>query len=284
MPKVEVFPSFKKLFAERQFDRFDRVMAFADGEKMKGNRHRSVVKFHLDSNGAGADFYLKRHLWPELKDKVRDLLALRFPLSDGQQELENIRAVAALKIPTMNPAAWGERRRGFLRRQSFLITESLGELERLENYLTRRFARPLSPAERLEKRRLLAAVAAMVRRLHGAGLFHHDLYCGHILVKENPAADPTLYLIDLQRVRPHFLRRRRWQAKDLSALDYTADPRAISRADRLRFFLQYLGMPLKPSPLLTPSLKRWIYQILRRTRRTARHTEKKRARYLQIPK
>lgn len=284
MPKVEFFSPYEKVFASYDLDRFDQAMRFPGGEVFKKNKHRSVVKFTAQLNGKPSDFFLKRHEWPELKDKIRDLLSGRRPLSDARQELKNIRAIVKLGIPTMKPAAWGEERKRFLRRRSFLVTESLGNLERLENYVTRRFAKPLSQKEREEKRRLIVAVAQMACRLHDAGLFHHDFYCGHILVKENRGADPTLYLIDLQRVRPHTWRQRRWRTKDLSALDYTADPHAISRSDRLRFFWAYLGVPWNPLPRLTLKHKHFIRQILRRTRSTARHTAKKRARYLEKQK
>lgn len=280
MPKVEFFSPYEKALSVQNLDSFEAAMSLNDGTQFKKNKHRSVIKFASTQDGQENEFFLKRHIKPELKDKVRDLFSLRWPLSDARQELENIRAVAALGIPTMKPAGWGESSRGWLRRQSFLMTESLGDLERLENYLTRRFAKTLTAVERREKRRLIAAVAELVRRLHQTHLFHHDLYCGHILVKENGDAAPTLFLIDLQRVRRREWMKRRWSAKDLSALDYTADPRAISRADRLRFFFTYLGLALRPTPRLTPSRKRWIRAILRRTARTKRHTEKKRARYL----
>lgn len=280
MPKVEIFSPYEQALSAQDLNRFEAVMSFSGGAQFKKNKHRSVVKFAATQDGREAEFFLKRHFMPELKDKLRDLLSLRWPMSDARQELDNIRAVAALGIPTMKPVAWGESSSGGLRQKSFLITESLGNLERLENYIVRRFAKTLTAAERREKRRLIAAVADLARRLHQAHLFHHDLYCGHILVKENRDAAPTLFLIDLQRVRRRTWMERRWRTKDLSALDYTANPRAISRADHLRFFLAYLGLALRPAQRLTPAHKRWIRAILRRTARTRRHTDKKRARYL----
>jgi len=93
-------------------------------------------------------------------------------------------------------------------------------------------------------------------------------------------AHPILYLIDLQRVRKYAYLKRRWRTKDLAALNFTADPQAISKTDRLRFFLAYLGVHSSSPSKLNPTLKRWIRQILARTSQMDRHTSKKRSKYL----
>ncbi|MBL7009375.1 MAG: hypothetical protein ISR76_10280, partial [Planctomycetes bacterium] len=86
--------------------------------------------------------------------------------------------------------------------------------------------------------RVIRDVAGMVRRLHSNGFYHRDLYLSHLIVAEDERWGRP-FLIDLQRVDQRFPPRHRWLVKDLAALAYSA-PASISRADRLRFLLQYL--------------------------------------------
>ncbi len=275
MPKIEIFPCYKQAFLEKDLETFEQLMRLTSNSVFKSNRHRSVVKFSLWFDDQETDFFCKRHFKPENKDKWRDLFALHWPLSDGKQELENISRLSALGIPTMKPAAWGEEEGVGFNRKSFLVTQSLGNLPRLEDYLREKYAGKLNPKQSREKRNLILQVAELAQKFHAAHLCHRDFYCGHLLVETQKSGSPILYLIDLQRVRQHRYLRRRWQTKDLAALNFTADPKAVSKTDRLRFFLAYTG-----SKRLTPSLKRWIGQIERRTQKSARHTAKKRQKYL----
>jgi len=276
MPNVEFFPTHQKYFLDNGFNSFENVMSLHGGEVFKSNKHRSVVKISLQNR----DYFFKRHFKPETKDKWRDLLSGRWPLSDGKQELENIQAVDSLGIPTMTPVGWGEEKSISFLRRSFLITESLGDLERLEDYLTRKYSGKLNKQHLREKRQLIQKVAELAHKVHAAKMCHRDFYCGHILVKEVEGAFPKLYLIDLQRVRKYGYLKRRWRTKDLAALNFTAAPQAISKTDRLRFFLAYLNVQVSGSSRLNPTLKKWIRQVLARTTQMDRHTSKKRSKYL----
>jgi len=276
MAHIEFFSYYQEYFIDNGLDSFENIMNLPEGEVFKANKHRSVVKFSLHQT----DFFCKRHFKPETKDKWRDLLSFHWPLSDGKQELENIRAISSLGIPTMKPIGWGEENGiGFLR-QSFILTESLGDLERLEDYIPNKFIGKLTKEKIKEKHQLIQKVAHLVLKVHAAKMCHRDLYCGHILVKNEQGPLATLFLIDLQRVRQYRHLRRRWRTKDLAALNYTADPQAISKTDRLRFFLTYQGLPVNPPSQLNSSLKKWIRQILRRTTQMDRHTTKKQKRHI----
>ncbi len=275
MPSIEIFQPYKQAFLEKDLETFEQVMALVSDQTFKENKHRSVVKFSLWYEDKESAFFCKRHFKPENKDKWKDLLAFKWSPSDGKQELDNIKLVTELGIPTMTPVAWGEEEGSSFNRKSFLVTESLGELERLEDYLVRKYGKELNAQERKEKQALIQKVAEMAKKFHGANLCHRDFYCGHFLVKEQKNDLPILYLIDLQRVRKYCYLRRRWKTKDLAALNFTAFPEAISKTDRLRFFYTYLNV-MK----LTRSHKRWINQILTRTQKMDRHTSKKRQKYL----
>jgi heptose I phosphotransferase len=79
----------------------------------------------------------------------------------------------------------------------------------------------------------------MVRRLHGAGFTHLDLYLNHIFVRETPEGDKVLHLIDLQRVARRWFLPRRWIVKDLAALLYSTRDVPLSRTDIARIFTAY---------------------------------------------
>lgn len=96
--------------------------------------------------------------------------------------------------------------------------------------------RPLADALRgpaRERRALLDAVAALVRRTHASGVIHRDLHIGNFLVAE----DGPL-LLDLQAALPSRLARAR--LRDLGELDASLASR-ISCADRVRVAAAALG-------------------------------------------
>ena len=80
----------------------------------------------------------------------------------------------------------------------------------------------LRSASASERARLARALGALVGRLHGARLFHRDLYVEHVLVQQ----DGGLVLLDAGRVLRRPLRPGRWAAKDLAAVLHSL-PRAL---------------------------------------------------------
>ena len=88
---------------------------------------------------------------------------------------------------------------------------------------------------RVDRRRLVRAVADLARRLHACGLVHRDLYLCHLFAAPG---DDALTLIDLARLEKTTSKRRR--VKDLAALVHSA--RGLwSRTDLLRALRRYGG-------------------------------------------
>jgi tRNA A-37 threonylcarbamoyl transferase component Bud32 len=99
------------------------------------------------------------------------------------------------------------------------------------------------------RRKLAGALGEFVGRLHSAGVFHHDLHPGNILIRWADGDGPHLSLIDLHAAC--VARRVRWAncAANLVVLNRYFILRA-SRADRRRFWTAYLDTAggLVPSP------------------------------------
>ena len=97
----------------------------------------------------------------------------------------------------------------------------------------------LSAGTARERARLCRDLGALVARLHGAGLFHRDLYLEHLLVRRaEGSCAPELVLLDAGRVLRRPLRQGRWAAKDLAACLHSF-PRALGDGPRRLAFLAY---------------------------------------------
>lgn len=117
----------------------------------------------------------------------------------------------------------------------FLAFEWMGDWERLDHYVLRRF-QGAGPEAREEKRRLVDAVADLFRRLVERRVYHGDLKATNILVRERDGLE--FALLDTDRVvfdAPVSLRRR---LKNLAQL-YASVTHDIGIRERLRFFHRY---------------------------------------------
>jgi len=126
-------------------------------------------------------------------------------------------------LPTPKPLAAFEQRRWRLVKRNCYVTESLGPLPHVRDYLK------LRPDGEAGAREVLALLGSYIRRMHDSGLFHRDLTLANFLLK-----DGELYLIDLNRSR---LKKRMSFAQRLRDL---ATPE-LEESDRNLFLRYYLG-------------------------------------------
>jgi tRNA A-37 threonylcarbamoyl transferase component Bud32 len=98
------------------------------------------------------------------------------------------------------------------------------------------------------RRDLLAALAALVRRVHEAGFIHGDLHAGNVLVG---ARGPVL--LDWQHARR--ARARRDTRADLARLEFSLAP-LVSRGRRLRVRRMVLGLPASREQAVRDALRR----------------------------
>ncbi len=111
------------------------------------------------------------------------------------------RALAASGVPTPSPLAWVESKTP--EGPSFFVTERLRGFFEIRYYfraLAEGRERETYPA--IDKRELFAAVAALARRMHDAGIRYRDLSIGNLLVREEATEGrPEICLVDPNRAR-----------------------------------------------------------------------------------
>ncbi len=242
-------------------DSFQAFMDYPEGRRIVHKRGRSVFRLEI----AGRAFYLKRNRLHRV-ELCKSLCRGRWPRLGARREWENLLAMEQIGIPTVTPVAMGERSYLGLETSSFTLTEELYGAEPLDVLLKRDYAQPRTKCRTRELRRLIAKMARLARRLHGAGMNHQDFYLNHFFLD----GGGRLYLLDLQRVQRRRKVPRHSVIKDLAQLHYSADHYAVgSRTDRMRFFLTYLDVTA-----LGAEEKRLARLIVKKVRRIARHDVK----------
>ena len=190
-------------------------------------------------------------------------------------EYETADRLMAAGINTPHAIAWGEQWGPVFERRSFLITEEVADSRSLESRLPPCFTGPLTQEKRQARRDFLGRLASFIRRFHETGYRHRDLYLSHIFYSDGSG----FCLIDLARAfRP--ILQRRFQVKDIAQLHYSAPATAVTRADRLRFYLAYVD-----HCRLLAQDKAFIRKVVRKAHQMARHNRKRRNRipFLELP-
>lgn len=206
---------------QRAFADLDAVFSLK-GERLTRDPLSEVIRIELD----GARYYVKRY-WGAGKGLRRYLGRPRV-----KAEWQNLKHFARWGIPTASLAAWGLERRGGAFLRGALITRELANTQDLAWMAQNDDAR-------LRDRHWVNGVsrqlAVATRILHEHHFAHNDLKWRNLLVDDRG----ELFFIDCPGGtfwRGALLRRR--IVKDLACLDKVAK-HTLSRAQRLRFYLQY---------------------------------------------
>ena len=260
---------YTSLLSKNKLTGFNTFMHYQNGTIIKQSiKERSTVKFSLEDNHGEIGVYLKRYQSPAFKIWFASLLRFSLPGS-AMDEWKSILTFHTLKIPTMVPLSAGLKKHYGFKKESFLLTREIEEVERLDHYLTRHFSSHSNDHHFKEKKTLIKALSRLVRRMHRSGLNHRDLYLCHILVKKDAYNNWKIYFADLHRVDQRKKVPLRWKVKDLAALNYSADKNTITRTDRLRFIAHYQG-----EERLNANTKSLIKKIIKKTDRIRSHNQK----------
>ena len=229
---------------------------------LEGRRTIRIVR-------GGRAFFVKQHFGVGWAEILKNLLALRRPITGAGPEWRALRHLEAAGIGA--PRAVGFASRGLVpaRRQSVVIMEELSGMTSLEDIAASWGGKPPNASV---KRTLIAAVADLARRVHDSGLNHRDLYLCHILRSEQTG---RLHLLDLHRAQIRRDVPRRWRIKDLSALLFSSNEAGLTQRDLLRFIAVYRNRPWRTSLTKEPDLWR---SVERKAASIARHDARLRRR------
>lgn len=222
---------------------FDWLMN-VEGKLHREVKNRRTVEFHL----GGRHYFIKAHRGVGWREIFKNFAYGRAPIVSAEPEWQAIATLNEHGIATPTLAGKGLRGRAPAALESFVVMDALENMVSLED-LSRDWRGLTRPQRTRLKRALLRHVAAIARRMHGAGLNHRDFYLCHFLVRDRDwtkwsAADPfELVLIDLHRVQRRARVPERWLVKDLGGLLFSALDAGLTRRDLLRFIECYRGEP-----------------------------------------
>jgi len=168
-------------------------------------------------------------------------------------EWENLLRFDAWGLPSAKLTAYGVEKHGPFFKRGALITEELPQTQDLAELANKNDPR-LQNTDWVEL--VSEQLVKATRVMHDQGFAHGDLKWRNILVTKNEA--PEIYLIDCPSGNfwmPPFLQYRK--NKDIACLDKVAK-KTLSRTQRLRFYLDYLGQQR-----LTKKDKQHLRHILR---------------------
>jgi heptose I phosphotransferase len=225
------------------------VMTLESRDRLHAKQGRSTARviFHPATGPAAngpLSVYLKRHFrlpWPA---RVAALLDPGGRHSPGAAEWAHLQRARSLGVPVPDVVAAGERIGPWAGLQSYLMVAELTGCEEL-NVALPRLAVGLDAATFASmKREVVAEMARISAALHGARVFHKDLYLCHFFLDVERLRlvprDVRLVVIDLHRLGEHRLWADRWRWKDLGQLLYSTHGVAgIDHRDVLRFWKHY---------------------------------------------
>ena len=165
------------LFVNRDFSELldtSGLASFDDFMRLEGMVVKSAVRerstHRLDLQGVTV--YLKKHFFPGIREILKNFLHFRFPLG-AMNEWRALLAFHAHNIPTMTPICAGRKPLLWkFEKESFLLTDEVGEASRLDDFLKINGAVPCRGKVLETKKKILENLADITRRMHSAGINH----------------------------------------------------------------------------------------------------------------
>jgi len=225
--------------------RLDRVPAvlYCEGDFLAAwSRSTDVIRCALP--GEALSIYIKRYHYPRWRHRIRGMFrGTLLKKSRARSEYHALRLMRRLGIQAVRPVAYGERRVAGFVRSCFLITETVPDAMPLSAFIQKFGDHRASPRSVQIRREILTSLARQVRHMHDAGFVHRDLFWRNVLIRCLPGDRFEFYFLDASVGRWIRMRRRRDESivADIAAMGAAA-PHFCSRADQLRFLIEYLGV------------------------------------------
>lgn len=260
-------PAYKTAFEKVGLTSIEAVFTFqGDKNLSKANLapHRSRIEFHIDV--PPTTLFLKRYDNSPIIAQLKNWISAKQRVGFGFAEFKAMSNLASLDINTPRVVAWGQSQALLFENRSFIITEKVPLGESIERRLPDCFNSPATSENLKLRRQFISRLAEFVKKFHGTGYRHRDLYFSHIFL----TGEGQFYLINLARAFRPAIFSERYRVKDLAELNYSAPTRYFSNTDRMRFYITYAG-----KNKLTAQDKTLIRKVIRKTGRIARHDIKK---------
>lgn len=209
------------------------------GKVFRAVRGRKTVQVTLDENS----YFIKQHFGVGWLEIFKNLVTFKKPIISARTEKLAIEKLTKIGISTTPFVAFGERGCNPATRQSFLMTQDLGDIISLED-LSMDWKTNPPPAK--FKRKLTIAVAKLAKKLHENGMSHRDFYICHLCIHQKNLsavlidnAEIELYLIDLHRMVIREKPSLKNSIKDIAALYFSSMDLGLSASDYSRFMHYY---------------------------------------------
>lgn len=175
--------------------RLDEWQTAGQARIVKRVRYRTIYHVTLP----GLAFYLKHYPVVDLRTWLRQLVRP----SKARGEYDKAIEIAKRGVSTFEPLGLGERPTFLGAAESYLISRALEDTEPLSAFVEHTL--PAIPAARRTAVgcRLAGAIGEYIGRMHDAGILHHDLHAGNLLLRLAPDDRPVLFLVDLHAVSLH---------------------------------------------------------------------------------
>lgn len=258
--RLRVNCAFAALLKSNTLTSFAAFLNLDGGEIAKDLAHNRVTRrFVLQDGPHEYAFYLKKQNAPALRETIKPLLCLRWPILGVTHEWNAMIHFHQLGIPTMVPVAMGHGQGC-----CFIFTQALEGFWKLSDWMHQHLNQPHAD-DLVATRHIARAVAKVTKTMHTSGGHHQDFYLGHLLVpKDRGCYD--IHIIDLGRARWRHRLSTRWIIKDLAQLNYSAH--LVRNTDRVRFMRTYLGRRLQAQD------KTLVRRVVAKSRAIARHSAK----------
>ena len=270
----EVLPPWQALLVGPDGLRLDQWLTSGQARLVKHGPRRAVYRVDV----AKETFFVKHYRCP----RWWQALAHLFRPTPSRREFDRARATLDRNVPTAEPVAWLESRRGGVARDSFLVTRAVAGACSLGEYLQAVLPRLSATSAARMRRKLAVSLAKLCAAAHRQGLDHNDLHAGNVLVRVDTchaeSGDerlPELCLIDLPGVHLSRSLSRRRTIASLTMLAAACSAWATT-SDMWRCFRAYI----KERPDLQPcdwrELGRRVARAIpKRKRRIARSRDKR---------
>lgn len=263
---------FKNFLKKNNIDTYEAIWGIKNGQYIKKIKNRSVIRIEIVEKNRTRVFYLKRY-------NRKYIGILRLPalflsktfVSEGRKEFVNICNFRKCNLPTVVPAAAGEKYNSFFRIDSFILTEDCSPFLPLRDLLETNPAFFKGKEGEERKKNLIKGIALLAKSMHNKGLNHRDFNSTHILVNYDSGSNiPQVSLFDMQRVDKNRLLSFRWMIKSLARTLYSLPKEIFNEKDRIYLFLSYK----EKTRLNIIDKIQWGW-INRKTEKIKKHTEKK---------